>query len=62
MQFIRLPQVIEKTGLARATIYKYMANSSFPKQLALGGGNVAWLESEIHEWMLAKIEERDTNS
>jgi len=59
MKLIRLQQVMEMTGLGRSTIYKYIAEDWFPKPIPLGGRSVGWLESEIQEWILARIEERD---
>ena len=53
---------MEATGLGRSTIYKYISEDWFPKPLPLGGRSVGWLESEVHEWILARIEERDTQS
>ena len=58
LKFIRLKEVMACTGLARATIYKYMSEDSFPKTISLGDRAVAWIESEVVEWMLAKIERR----
>ena len=37
-QILRLKDVISKTGLARSTIYARMADGTFPKSVALGGG------------------------
>lgn len=62
MKLIKLQQVIEMTGLARATIYKHIDNNWFPKQIPLGGRSVAWLESEVLEWILERIKDRDTNA
>ena len=59
MRVIRLKQVIDATGLARSTVYKYIAESTFPKPIPLGDRCVGWLESEVHDWILARIEERD---
>ncbi|GIU03650.1 AlpA family transcriptional regulator [Shewanella glacialipiscicola] len=59
MKLIRLKDVIDCTGLARSTIYKYIDEGSFPKSVALGGRAVAWVESEIQDWILEKIEARD---
>lgn len=56
---MRLKEVMEMTGLARATVYKYIANNQFPKSVSLGDRAVAWLESEVEEWMLERIAERD---
>jgi prophage regulatory protein len=59
MRIIRLKQVIDSTGLARSTIYKYIAEGTFPKPVSLGDRCVGWVESEVQEWILARIEERD---
>lgn len=59
MRIIRLKEVIDSTGLARSTIYKYMAEGNFPRPLSLGDRCVGWADSEVHDWILARIEERD---
>lgn len=59
MRIIRLKQVIDATGLARSTVYKYVAEGTFPKPISLGDRCVGWLESEVHDWILARIAERD---
>lgn len=59
MRIIRLKEVIESTGLVRSTIYKYIAEGSFPKPVSLGDRCVGWVDSEVHDWILARIEERD---
>ncbi|KGK27601.1 helix-turn-helix transcriptional regulator [Pseudomonas plecoglossicida] len=59
MRIIRLKEVIDSTGLARSTIYKYIAEGTFPKPVPLGDRCVGWVDSEVHDWILARIEERD---
>ncbi|VVP58713.1 hypothetical protein PS870_05919 [Pseudomonas fluorescens] len=59
MRIIRLKDVIDATGLARSTIYKYIADSTFPKPVSLGERCVGWVEGEVHDWILARIEARD---
>lgn len=59
MRIIRLKEVMDLTGLARSTVYKYIAASEFPVPLSLGDRCVGWLESEIHDWILARVAERD---
>lgn len=59
MKIIRLKDVIDTTGLARSTVYKYVAEGFFPKPISLGDRCVGWVESEVHDWILARIEERD---
>ncbi|CAI9907500.1 AlpA family transcriptional regulator [Pseudomonas aeruginosa] len=59
MRIIRLKEVMDLTGLARSTVYKYIAASEFPVPVSLGERCVGWLESEIHDWILARVAERD---
>lgn len=59
MRIIRLKEVMDSTGLARSTVYKYVADSSFPKPVSLGDRCVGWVESEIHDWIMERIEQRD---
>jgi|TARA_R100000935_G_C2785438_1_gene143547 prophage regulatory protein len=62
IRFIRLRTVINKTGLSRSTIYNKIKSDSkyfdptFPNQIRLGGGAVAWIECEVEDWMLSQIE------
>ncbi|MFE1281980.1 AlpA family transcriptional regulator [Klebsiella aerogenes] len=55
---LRLKQVEEKTGLKRSQIYLYMKNGSFPRSIKIGPSSVAWLESEIDEWVDVKLGNR----
>ncbi|MCD9549873.1 AlpA family phage regulatory protein [Photobacterium carnosum] len=58
MRFIRLKEVMHVTGLGRSSIYNYMAEGRFPKTVSLGGRAVAWVESEIIDWMLERVSGR----
>ena len=57
-RLLRLPQVMEKTSLKRTQIYFYMGKGTFPKSIRIGPATVAWLESEIDEWIRDKSEQR----
>ena len=60
MRFLRLKEVMSLTGLGRSTSYKFMADETdFPKSVPLGGRAVAWVESEIEEWMESRLSMRD---
>ena len=54
---LRLPEVIKRTGLSRSSIYLRVANKEFPAPLSLGGRAVGWLEKNVDEWIVARIEE-----
>lgn len=59
MRILRLKDVLDNTGLARSTIYAFIQKGLFPKPVSLGERSVGWLESEVQDWILAKIERRD---
>ncbi|WP_341669070.1 helix-turn-helix transcriptional regulator [Alcaligenes sp. SDU_A2] len=54
-RIIRLPAVIDATGLARSTIYKGMADGTFPQSIQLGPRAVGWPESVIQKWISDRI-------
>ena len=49
-KFLRLPAVIEKVGLKRATIYKHIKAGTFPAPIQLGARAVAWDEQALADW------------
>ena len=54
-RFLRLTEVIARTGLSRSTIYAFIQRGEFPSSIPLGGNSVAWLESEINQWQADRI-------
>lgn len=58
MRFMRLKEVMSVTGLGRSSIYNYMEADKFPKTVSLGDRAVAWVESEVHEWMEERLAQR----
>lgn len=48
---LRLPQVIEKTGLCRSAIYDHIKREIFPKPVKISAQSVAWKSSEIADWI-----------
>ena len=59
---LRLPAVIEKTGLSRSTIYAGIQKGTFPAPVNLGLRSVGWLESEIDAWIESRINARRQNA
>jgi len=55
-RFYRLKDVIRVTTLSRSTIYRYMYEGLFPKQIEIAPRIVVWLESDVQKWMSEKIE------
>ncbi len=60
MRILRLPEVVERVGLKRASIYQHIGQGTFPKQIALGERAVGWIESEIDAWLAERILARKT--
>ena len=71
-RFIRLNEVLSRTGYGRTTIYRKMEDGSFPRSVKLDGPPkdpnvfdsraVAWIEYEVDQWIDSMIEERDLGS
>lgn len=63
-QILNIKQVIQITGLSRATIYSILDpkskyhDTTFPKQIFLSTNRVGWIAQEIHEWIQLKISQR----
>jgi len=49
-RFLRLPEVIQRTGLSRATLYRKIQKGTFPRQVEISLRCSGWRESEITEW------------
>nr|SPS05717.1 Phage transcriptional regulator, AlpA (modular protein) [Candidatus Nitrotoga fabula] len=54
-RFIKLKEVQQLTGLSRSSIYQFIQDGTFPKQIRTGERAVAWIENEIHRWMNDRI-------
>ena len=56
VRFLRLPEVLARTGLSRSTIYVRLDQGRFPRPVSLGGRAVGWIEAEVDEWVREQIE------
>ena len=54
-RFIRLPQVLEMTGMGKTFIYARISDGTFPKQIQLGSRSVVWNERDVIDWMNQQI-------
>ncbi|MFP6559452.1 helix-turn-helix transcriptional regulator [Paraburkholderia sp. B3] len=55
-RLIRLREVRTRVGLGASTVYRYLAAGKFPRPVDIGGGRVAWLESEVDAWIASRPE------
>jgi len=52
---LRRPQVQQRTGLSRSTLYQYIKEGVFPASVSLGPRAVGWLESDVSDWISARV-------
>ena len=48
---IRLRDVLQRIPLSKTEVYRRIKAGTFPKQVRLGPSRVAFLESEIDQWI-----------
>ncbi|WP_312634137.1 AlpA family transcriptional regulator [Pseudescherichia sp.] len=56
---IRLTEVQKRTGYSKAWIYRLLKDNRFPQSVKIGSRAIAFVESEVDEWISQRIEERD---
>lgn len=56
---IRMPEAKRRTGYGKAWIYKLIAQGRFPAPVKIGSRAVAFVESEVDEWIAERIAARD---
>ncbi len=49
-QIVRLPDVLKKTGLGRSTVYRMVAEHTFPAPVKLAKRAVGWRHDDITQW------------
>ncbi len=57
-RFLRMAEVEAKVGLKKRTIQYMVKGDSFPQPVQLHERSVAFVESEVNEWMRARMENR----
>lgn len=55
---LTVEEVAAQTRLSKPTIYKLVKRGDFPRQLRLCANKVAWLQSEVSDWVEARAAER----
>jgi prophage regulatory protein len=61
-RLLRLPAVLELVGLGRSRIYDLVSEGRFPAPVRLSDRAVAWVASEVDEWVQARVDERDAEA
>lgn len=54
-KLIRLPAVMQRTGLSRSVLYAAVKRGHFPAPIKLSARCAAWPASEVARWIDARI-------
>ena len=49
--FLRIKDVMKKTGIAKSTIWLWVSEGKFPKPIKLSPRITVWESNKIDEWM-----------
>ena len=47
---LRMPAVVQRTGLGRSTIYRLMASKQFPLPVRLASRAIGWRRADLDRW------------
>jgi prophage regulatory protein len=61
MKFLRLSEVLDRTGLSKTTLYSLMRQNRFPQSIPISDRTVAWSELELTEWLQDTMQKRHAN-
>lgn len=50
-RLLRVGEVMERTGLSRATLWRLERSGDFPGRVRLTGSTIAWRASEVAAWI-----------
>ena len=54
---IRMSEVLRRTGYGKAWVYRLISKGNFPHPIKIGSRSIAFIESEIDEWINQRIAE-----
>jgi len=63
MRLLTFPELNSNKGVfyCRVHIARLVASGKFPKPISLSDRRIAWIESEVDEWVAAHVQRRDHN-
>jgi|SRR5580692_3302536 prophage regulatory protein len=55
MRLLRLPQVMQQTGLKKTKLYALQKEGSFPMRTQITPNSVGWVEEEVNAWIAGRV-------
>jgi prophage regulatory protein len=62
IRILRLPQVLNVTGLAKTKIYELQSQGNFPMRVQITSHSVGWIEHEVQAWLAHRAAARSEQS
>ncbi|HDW0472828.1 helix-turn-helix transcriptional regulator [Escherichia coli] len=56
-----MSEVLKRTGYSKAWVYALMSRGQFPQSVKIGARAIAFIESEIDDWIDQRIAESRSN-
>ena len=50
-RIVRLPEVVDRVGMSRGSVYRLMTIGRCPKSVKLSERAVGWRESDLNAWL-----------
>lgn len=60
--YLRLPKIRHFTGLSTSTIWRLEKDKLFPRRIKIGKRAVAWLKSDIEQWIKNQVVKSEEKS
>lgn len=54
-ELLRLPAVMQRTGMGRSSIYAAVKRGEFPAQVKIGPRASGWIANEVDTWIKQRI-------
>ncbi len=58
-RFISMSETLDRVGFSKTHIYRLINKGEFPKPVPLGRFKVAFLETEVDQWMESRLAARE---
>jgi prophage regulatory protein len=58
IRLIALPDVLKRMNISERTLYRYVADGTFPKPVKIGPLS-RWVESEVDQWLEERLAARE---
>ena len=61
-RIVRMKTVLARTGLSRSTIYRKIAEGTFPPRIKISVNGTGWRESDINRWVADPVAWRPSSA